>query len=200
MAMRGGSGGSGRQHRARTVRLTVLLLCLPILSCSGPGAGLGNGTTGRGPLVLPDGYTGVMAPSKGPTFMTLSGCVEGDEEIEIEIQEVEALEPWSDAELVWKITWPKPARPVQIGSARGTAPRRFTDLPSSGSPRPCGSGANAPVLAVEFPRATSAHIGFEAVRVRYSADGKDYVADYDITLGICAKGVPASAGPCQGAQ
>lgn len=172
----------------------------PALSACSDSASRGIGpATGadRGPLVLPDGYTGVMAPSPKRAYITIDTCVaEADGDVEVTIEGVSTRGAWSDADLVWKVAWPTSGEPVVAGSAEGPAPPRFRQLPSSGVPDVCGGGDSSPVLAVEFPPATSAHLGFDAVEVRYSTGDQRFASVYDVSLGICAAGVPDPGGPC----
>lgn len=146
-------------------------------------------------MALPDGYTGVMAPTPKRAYLTIGTCVP-DAEGEVTIEDVTAVEPWTEVDLVWKVAWPAPGDPAVAGSDYGPTPSRFHDLPSSGTPDVCGGGDSSPVLAVEFPPATSEHFGFDAMEVRYSVGGDHFNSAYDISLGICAAGVPDPGGPC----
>ncbi len=175
-----------------------LLLAVSAMSCDSATDPPGRNSAEQGPLTLPDGYRAVMAPSQRRTFMTLTTCVEGADDLELVVNRVEALDRWSDAELTWKVAWPTASTPVRVGSAAGPAPGRFAELPGRGRPAPCGGGTSSPVLAVEFPRTRSVHIGFDALRVHYSVNGEDHVADYDVGMGICAAGDPDPQGRCAG--
>lgn len=176
-------------RRRPAALLGALLVMLVVVSCSSPETPGTEVSADRGPLSLPDGHQVLLAPSKDRGFFTIPACVEETGEMQLEIKQVAALRPWADAEVTWKITWPPKDRPVLVGSAYGTAPRRFVDLPSKGVAEPCRIADDSPVLAVEFPRAESEHLGFDGLRVHYTADGESYQADYDVSFGICAKGV-----------
>lgn len=138
-----------------------------------------------------------MAPSPRRTFLTIPTCLEGRVDAEVRIERVKAMETWGTADVGWKINWPTPESPVEVGSAVGRAPRVFARLPSTGTAGECPN-ASSPVLAAEFPATRGEHIGLDLVRIRYSVGGKEYQNDYEVTLGVCAKGVPAFEGRCAG--
>ena len=142
---------------------------------------------GNGPLVLPDSGTTRMAPASTRTWATLSGCTE--EPMSIEIESVEALSTWSEADLTWWVSWPEDGEQETVGAAGGRVPRsryaRVTDDPG-GRSAACGDGREGPVLAVQFPRATNRDVGFDSYLVHYTAGGTRYTAEYRRSIGVCA--------------
>lgn len=179
-------------------RALLPLFVVVSMACSATEAPGSSAGAGRGPLVLPDGFIGVMAPTARRAYMTVDTCLEGPGAHEVELTDVAAVGGWSPAELQWKVMWPSDADARVAGSAYGAVPDNAVGLPSSGQVNTCDEPSGSPWLVVQFPRATSAHIGFDSIRVRYSTEAGSYEADYDVSLGVCAKGVPAPPAQCGG--
>lgn len=152
--------------------------------------------TGEGPLSLPDGHGFVMAPATTPMYMTVTGCTE--ESVDLSIESVEALDPWDATEVTWAVAWPD--EPPSVAGAEGPAPSPpFTALAEDegGRTAPCGDAdREGPVLAAQFPSADTTDIGFERIRVRYSAGGTTYTGESDISFGLCGRNVADPVDSC----
>lgn len=176
-------------QRTRTARRRGLALGLLVTAAAGTFAvySLSGAGRGEGPLVISEGLSARGAPSDDALYYTLHACTE--EPTDLRITAVDSLGVWSEGGApTWLVAWPTEVNKVGAGPA--PAPRElFTPVgEDAGGVSPgCGPDFHAPLLAAEFPHADTADVGFDHIRVHYTADDRDFSAEYEISFGVCGQ-------------